>query len=46
MSYIDVQKKYFTIKDLVKAVNKDKKWRIMVIDGKDRHIMPMPSLPA
>lgn len=42
MAYMDIQKKYLSINELFKDVNLSKNWRIMVIDGKDRH----PMLPS
>lgn len=42
MSYMDVQKKYFSVEELLQAVNKSKNWRIMVVEGKNRH----PMLPS
>lgn len=44
MSYIDVQKAFDSIEDLLKTVNKSKNWRIMVVEGKNRHIMIPSSL--
>lgn len=42
MSYIDVQKKYFSIEELLQEVNKSKNWRVIVVEGKNRH----PMLPS
>lgn len=44
MSYIDVQKSFDSVNALLKEVNKNKNWRIMVVEGKNRHIMLSSSL--
>ncbi|RTK93003.1 hypothetical protein EKI60_06630 [Candidatus Saccharibacteria bacterium] len=44
MSWVDVQKKYHTTDELLKDVKKTKTWRIMVVNGKSRHIMIPSSL--
>lgn len=44
MSYVDVQKRFSSIEELMGFVKRSKTWRVMEITGKNRHIILPSSL--